>query len=53
MVVANAGIANLGTVAVGDVDALVRTIEVNLIGVIRTVTAALPHVQAAARATSC
>ncbi|MET8231817.1 SDR family oxidoreductase [Micromonospora sp. NPDC005298] len=47
VVVANAGIANLGTVAVGPVDALVRTVEVNLCGVIRTVSAALPHVTAA------
>src|SRR6185312_4084939 len=43
----NAGIANLGTVAVGPVDALVRTVEVNLCGAIRTVSAALPHVTAA------
>lgn len=47
VVVANAGIANLGTVAVGPVDALVRTVEVNLCGAIRTVSAALPHVAAA------
>ncbi|MEV5694563.1 SDR family oxidoreductase [Micromonospora globbae] len=44
VVVANAGIANLGTVATGPVDALIRTVEVNLGGVIRTVSAALPHV---------
>ncbi|WP_027344775.1 SDR family oxidoreductase [Hamadaea tsunoensis] len=44
VVVANAGIANLGTVALGPVDALVRTVEVNLIGVMRTVSAALPEV---------
>ncbi|SCG52412.1 hypothetical protein GA0070609_2659 [Micromonospora echinaurantiaca] len=47
VVVANAGIANLGTVALGPVDALVRTVEVNLCGAIRTVSAALPHVTAA------
>ncbi len=47
VVVANAGIANLGTVASGPVDALVRTIDVNLSGVIRTVSAALPQVLAA------
>ncbi|MEU8298721.1 SDR family oxidoreductase [Micromonospora sp. NPDC048909] len=47
VVVANAGIANLGTTAVGPVDALIRTVEVNLGGVIRTVSAALPHVTAA------
>jgi NAD(P)-dependent dehydrogenase (short-subunit alcohol dehydrogenase family) len=46
VVVANAGIANLGTVAVSDVAALVRVIDVNLNGVIRTVGAALPHVRA-------
>jgi NAD(P)-dependent dehydrogenase (short-subunit alcohol dehydrogenase family) len=45
-VVANAGVANLGTVALGPVDALVRTVEVNLIGVIRTVSATLPAVMA-------
>ncbi|HEY1404265.1 MAG TPA: SDR family NAD(P)-dependent oxidoreductase, partial [Pyrinomonadaceae bacterium] len=39
IVVANAGIASNSTVAVGPVDALVRTIEVNLIGVVRTVSA--------------
>ncbi|HEX2091312.1 MAG TPA: SDR family NAD(P)-dependent oxidoreductase [Longimicrobiaceae bacterium] len=44
VVVANAGIASNGTVAVGPVEALVRTIEVNLIGVVRTVSATLPHV---------
>jgi short-subunit dehydrogenase len=44
VVVANAGIASHGTVAVSSVEALVRTIEVNLIGVVRTVYATLPHV---------
>lgn len=47
MVVANAGVANLGTVAGSDVEALVRTVDVNLNGVIRTVSAALPHVREA------
>jgi NAD(P)-dependent dehydrogenase (short-subunit alcohol dehydrogenase family) len=47
VVVANAGIANTGTVATSPPDALVRTVEVNLIGVIRTVSATLPHVVAA------
>ncbi|HEX6499298.1 MAG TPA: SDR family oxidoreductase [Micromonosporaceae bacterium] len=46
VVVANAGVANNGTVAVNPVDALVRTIEVNLVGVVRTVSATLPHVVA-------
>lgn len=44
VVVANAGVSNLGTVALGAPDALVRTIDVNLNGVVRTVSAALPHV---------
>jgi len=46
VVVANAGVASNGTVAVTPVDALVRVIEVNLIGVVRTVSATLPHVTA-------
>ncbi|HJR09211.1 MAG TPA: SDR family oxidoreductase [Pyrinomonadaceae bacterium] len=44
VVVANAGIACNGTVAVTPVEALVRTIEVNLIGVVRTVSATLAHI---------
>ena len=44
VVVANAGIACNRTVATGPVDALVRTVEVNLIGVVRTVSATLAHV---------
>jgi short-subunit dehydrogenase len=47
VVIANAGIASHCTVAIGPVNALVRTIEVNLIGVVRTVSATLPHVTAA------
>ncbi|HZH33141.1 MAG TPA: SDR family oxidoreductase [Pyrinomonadaceae bacterium] len=47
VVVANAGIASNCTVASGQVDALVRTLEVNLIGVVRTVSATLPQVSAA------
>lgn len=46
VVIANAGIACSGTVAVAPVEALVRTIEVNLIGVVRTVSATLAHVTA-------
>jgi short-subunit dehydrogenase len=42
VVIANAGIASNGTVAVSPVEALVKTVEVNLIGVIRTVSATLP-----------
>jgi short-subunit dehydrogenase len=44
IVIANAGIASNGTVAIAPIAALVRTIEVNLIGVVRTVSATLPHV---------
>jgi NAD(P)-dependent dehydrogenase (short-subunit alcohol dehydrogenase family) len=44
VVVANAGVANNGTVAVNPPDALARTVDVNLTGVIRTVSATLPHV---------
>jgi NAD(P)-dependent dehydrogenase (short-subunit alcohol dehydrogenase family) len=43
VVVANAGIANNGTVAANPVAALTRTIEVDLIGVVRTVSTTLPH----------
>lgn len=46
VVIANAGIASHGTVAVAPVEALARTIEVNLTGVVRTVSATLPHVSA-------
>ncbi|HEX8392954.1 MAG TPA: SDR family oxidoreductase [Longimicrobium sp.] len=44
VVIANAGVASNGTVAVTPADALVRVIEVNLIGVVRTVAATLPYV---------
>ena len=47
IVIANAGIASSGTVAVTPVQAMVRTIDVNLSGVVRTVSATLPHVTAA------
>ena len=43
-VVANAGIAPVGTVLTIDPAAFERTIEVNLLGVWRTVRATLPHV---------
>jgi NAD(P)-dependent dehydrogenase (short-subunit alcohol dehydrogenase family) len=46
VVVANAGIASNGTVAVTPVAALARVIEVNLVGVVRTVQATLPHLVA-------
>ncbi|HEV2819183.1 MAG TPA: SDR family NAD(P)-dependent oxidoreductase, partial [Solirubrobacteraceae bacterium] len=44
VVVANAGVANLGTVRTTDPDAFALTVDVNLTGVFRTVRAALPHV---------
>ena len=47
VVVANAGVANTGTVATNPADALARIVEVNLIGAMRTVSATLPHVLAA------
>jgi NAD(P)-dependent dehydrogenase (short-subunit alcohol dehydrogenase family) len=46
VVVANAGIASNGTVAITPMEALARVVEVNLTGVIRTVHATLPHVTA-------
>ncbi|WP_117213342.1 SDR family oxidoreductase [Allorhizocola rhizosphaerae] len=45
VVVANAGIANIGTVNTGPVDALIRTVDVNLSGVIRTMSATLPFLR--------
>jgi NAD(P)-dependent dehydrogenase (short-subunit alcohol dehydrogenase family) len=44
VVVANAGIANRGTIAVGDIEGFVRTVNVNLVGVMRTVGATVDHV---------
>lgn len=44
VVVANAGVAEAGTVAVSDIASLALTVDVNLTGVIRTVHATLPHV---------
>jgi NAD(P)-dependent dehydrogenase (short-subunit alcohol dehydrogenase family) len=46
VVVANAGVASHGTVAVTPMDALARTVDVNLTGVMRTVSVTLPHVTA-------
>jgi NAD(P)-dependent dehydrogenase (short-subunit alcohol dehydrogenase family) len=43
-VVANAGIANNSTVAISPIDVVARTIEVNLLGVVRTCGATLPEV---------
>lgn len=44
VVVANAGVASIGTVRTTDPDAFALTIDVNLTGVFRTVRAALPPV---------
>jgi NAD(P)-dependent dehydrogenase (short-subunit alcohol dehydrogenase family) len=44
VVMANAGIASSGLVRYTDVDAWERVIEVNLLGVFRTVRTCLPHV---------
>jgi NAD(P)-dependent dehydrogenase (short-subunit alcohol dehydrogenase family) len=46
VVVANAGIANHGTVAESPADVVARVMEVNLIGVSRTVSATVEHVAA-------
>jgi NAD(P)-dependent dehydrogenase (short-subunit alcohol dehydrogenase family) len=43
VVIANAGVANLGTIRTADLDESARTIEVNLIGPYRTVAAAVGH----------
>lgn len=43
-VVANAGVANRGTIATGEIEALARTVEVNLTGVMRTVAATVDEV---------
>jgi NAD(P)-dependent dehydrogenase (short-subunit alcohol dehydrogenase family) len=47
VVVANAGVAAIGPVAATPPEALARVIDVNFIGVVRTVAATLPHVTAA------
>src|SRR5690606_23208091 len=44
VVIANAGVAPVGTVTTLPRDAFARTIDVNLMGVYDTVHAALPHV---------
>jgi NAD(P)-dependent dehydrogenase (short-subunit alcohol dehydrogenase family) len=46
VVVANAGIASYGTVAISPPEALARVVDVNLTGAIRTACAALPHLRA-------
>ena len=44
IVLANAGIGTYGTVEKGDPEAFIRTVDINLNGVYRTVHATLPHV---------
>jgi len=44
VVITNAGIANMGTVSVVDIEAMARVINVNVIGTMRTIKAALPHI---------
>jgi NAD(P)-dependent dehydrogenase (short-subunit alcohol dehydrogenase family) len=44
IVLANAGVGNTGTVAISPPEVLVRTLDVNVNGVVRTVSAALPYV---------
>jgi len=46
VVVANAGIASYGTVAISPPEALARVVDVNLGGAIRTARAAFPHLRA-------
>jgi hypothetical protein len=43
VLIANAGIVNVGTVHTADPELFARTVEVNLTGVYRTVFAAMPH----------
>ncbi len=44
VVITNAGIANMGTVSIVDVETMARVIDVNVIGTMRTIKAALPHI---------
>lgn len=44
VVVANAGVNAVGSVEASDPERFERVIEINLLGVVRTITAALPHV---------
>jgi hypothetical protein len=43
VVVANAGVVNIGTVRTADPEEFARTVSVNLVGVYRTVAATVPH----------
>jgi short-subunit dehydrogenase len=44
VVVANAGVGTYTTVSLSSAESLVKTVEINLLGVMRTVAATLPHV---------
>jgi NAD(P)-dependent dehydrogenase (short-subunit alcohol dehydrogenase family) len=44
VVLANAGVGNSGTVAISPPEVLLRTIEINVNGVVRTVSATLPYI---------
>jgi NAD(P)-dependent dehydrogenase (short-subunit alcohol dehydrogenase family) len=46
VVIANAGVANYGTVRTADPEAFDRTIAINLVGVYRTIAATVPHLVA-------
>lgn len=43
VVITNAGIANYGVMTIVDIEAMARVIDVNVVGTMRTVKAALPH----------
>lgn len=45
-VVANAGVFPRGTIAAGDIEAMAHTVQVNLVGVMRTVGATVDHLVA-------
>lgn len=47
VVIANAGIASHGTLAITPIEAIERVVAVNFMGVIRTVHATLPHITTA------
>jgi len=44
VVITNAGIANMGTISIADIESMARVIDVNVIGTMRTIKAALPHI---------
>jgi NAD(P)-dependent dehydrogenase (short-subunit alcohol dehydrogenase family) len=46
VVIANAGVGTYMTVSLSSAESLAKTIEINLLGVMRTVSATLPHVEA-------